>query len=333
MTRPPPPAAPSPLDADALADVVAASFDPAGGRVAGPGAPCPDEGTLVALAEDRLPADVAEEVAAHVVRCGLCLEVCAAVRDVAREARARPAARSGDVGAGDAPLRRRWGWAPFAIAATLLLAFGMRWVRGPHGAPVSLASAWAAVTADTPALAAQGPLADAELRAAPSPLRGGLVLKGPVGTVLSTSVELDWEPVPGATAATVVVTDAAGGDVLRRTTDAPPVRVAGAGSGLRRGTAYVWTLTVQGPRGRVEAARAFRVADDATVAAWSALVDRAARLVPEDHRDEVLAHAALRLGLVEEAIVRAERAVARADTAATRALLAFARARPAPGGR
>ena len=330
MTRPPPPAAPSPLDDDALADVVAASFDPAGGCVPGPGAPCPDEGTLVALAEDRLPADQAEEVAAHVVRCGICLDVCAAVRDVARDARPPSVALLGDVGTDDAPSRRRWGWAPFAIAAALLLAIGVRWVHGPEGAPVSLASAWAAVTADAPDLAAQGPLTAAELLVTASPLRGGLVLKGPSGTVLSTSVEFDWEAVPGAAAATVVVADTAGDEVLRRTTDAPPVRLAGAGSALRRGTAYVWTLSVQGPRGRVEAARAFRVADDATVTGWSSLVDRAARLVPQDHRDEVLAHAALRLGLVEEAILRAERAVARADTTATRALLAFARARPAP---
>ena len=224
-------------------------------------------------------------------------------------------------------------WIPFAVAATLLVGLGLvagRFSAGPAGAPASgpLAVAFADLTARHPTLFDAPPLTAHELEAGgAAPMRGGLLLHGPTGLVLDPRPTYRFAPPAGAPSSTVTLYDDAGralwtrpapGDALPHPPDVAP---------LAPGAAYAWSVAATGVLGRTEGRGAFRLATADEAARWAATVAAVEAEVAPATRALVLAHAALRAGLLEEALRRAELARGGSEPELARATWAFARRR------
>jgi hypothetical protein len=218
------------------------------------------------------------------------------------------------------PLLRLGPVAGFGIAACALLALGLVFFgRKPRDATAEqrLPELVAALRGARPDLFGDfRPLSREELAAAAaaSPMRSGddVTLVHPAGTILELRPGFRWTPVPGGGNATLTLlrkgaplwSHRAGAGETRCDWPAPEPE-------LESGAPYVWTITIEGPLGPVQGQRSFQVAAAGERRTFLERRGEIEARVPEELRDLVRAHVAIRLGLLGEAETAARAAHAR----------------------
>ncbi len=282
--------------------------------------PCPDENLLAAMSKGWLLPEEREAVIEHLPGCESCRSTLGALSG--GEAPALPRAPSrGRVLRVPIPswLARRWREArahrthigirlDFAAAALLLVVAGAlvgpRLLAPSSRIPGSLAgdvegrlvaSAKELARAHPELFGDFAPLSHGE-RLAPLPAvrAGATSLVYPAGRILETRPTFRWAAGPGEAEREIVLRAAGGAVVYRLRARASPLEYPADAPALEPGGQYSWALS-----GADE--RAFAVATDEERAAFESAVAVVRSQAPAAIRDLLIAHLALRRGLLGEA--------------------------------
>jgi hypothetical protein len=277
-----------------------------------------DENLLAAYAEGRLSGERRALVEARLANDPDARALVAALAGDAEVAAAAEAARPARP-----LLARPW---TLGAAAVVLLGVGFAIWSARPGEEETLEQAAARLAAEQPdLLRGFRPLDEAELAALRLPaLRGGVVVHRPRGTSIEDRPRIEWEHVPGAASYRVAVYGADGRTLWARTTDRQSMPWPDELPALE-GVAHTVEVVADAALGRAEGRASFRVARPAERRRWDE-VSSYVRLRAPRHADALLAHLALRDGLLLEAERAAvAHAVAHPRDAGARALLADVR--------
>jgi hypothetical protein len=312
-----------PSDKERLLRKILRSVDLAGASGAGA---CPDENRLAGFVEGRLAPQERDGIAAHLEPCRDCGAI---VAELAQSEAV--AAGGGEPSARVQSLFPR----PLALAAAAVVVLGIAiggWRVFVVGRALDTQSELVAcartLVRERPELF-QGfvPLASAERLADVPRVRGGdeVTLVRPAANILEDRPEFVWEAVAGASSYTVTVFRSDGKELWRR-----PV-AADAGqhlaypqdeASLARGAVHSWKVSCEGPLGSVSNRRPFTVHFEQEVGRFAAQARAIESVSPAELRPLLLAHIAIRAGLLLEAERAARRYVAlRPDDAVGRETL------------
>ncbi len=262
-------------------------------------APCPDPNDLAGFVEGRLDEAAEDAVLTHLAACALCREVIDAVG-----AADTPVASPG------APSRPSWFRWTAAAAALLLAAVGAgvalqsRDGGTEEGTRARLVAAAGRIADRDASLAALlVPLSDEELRRRDADeLRGDGEAILPVGRVTTTRPTFSWPAVPGARSYTITLLGEQG-TLWSKTVEGT---IYTAEAPLTAGASHVWYVESDDPHATSRSA-AFDVMAADEAEAWSRAVSEVEQDVSEPLSWLLLAHAALRRDLRQEALAFARR--------------------------
>jgi hypothetical protein len=246
----------------------------------------PDALELAAYAEGTAPKETLDRIDDHLAACDVCRAAVAAV---------------GPVGESHRRARRLlYVLLPLATAAALVLAILLPRTHEPEDA----SSVVAALKSGAPGQFADFRwLSDSELSEIVAPaLRGGVTLLVPQGTLLDRRPDFRWRPVAGITEWTSVLRSPQGDRTWGIPGGATLSSLPAEAADLEDATEYAWILRGDGPLGRVESERRFRIASPAERDAYARARASAHRLVSPRWESVVVATWALRHGLVLEAL-------------------------------
>jgi hypothetical protein len=260
---------------------------------AGPGNPpagaCPDAATLAAHAEGRLLAAERGAVEDHLADCDSCRSVW---RALATRAPERALQR-----------RRRPAAAAAFLLCTTLAAGVVYWLATRGGAPPSRAETARTLRERHPDLLADlEPFALEDLAGGGAvPLRGGVDVLKPAGTVFELRPEILFSAQPGVASWRVTVATASGELLL--TLEVPEGRASWPADQppLTAGRTYLIEVAGHGPLGTARGSRTFTVASDAERERF----ERAAAVIraeaPASTAELLVAELALHRGLLDQA--------------------------------
>jgi hypothetical protein len=273
-------------------------------------AACPDPNLLAGFAERSLAESETRAVAAHASGCAACRETLAELAEAGIGGETRVAASSGPSLPAGARLRALGRPRAYGVAALVLLACGAAlWAFGRRGTEPAdtderlVAAARDLATSHSDLFGGFSPIGpDERAREVGSRERGGLRLLSPAEVVLSTRPAFAWVAVRGIAEYEVRLEREDGATLFTRTTSRPSIEFPGDVAPLEPGARYAWTVGVDAVLGgRTESRRAFEVASEAAASAFRRAAQAVAGRAPEDLRDLLVAHWALRRDLLEEA--------------------------------
>ena len=278
-----------------LEDLLSGVVPAAGSAAAGP---CPADDLLVGLAQQQLPERTAEQVRAHLLDCDVCRETVGLLADEPLIAEDRPTATSPRLRLLDQPGRI------LALAACLLVGVGLvlLWQRAeaPGSTDARLVAAVQTLAAADPEHFASFQVLGVEERRSPHRpdlVRGGVTLRTPRHTVLSTEPGFLWASVLGASVERVTLYDPDGTELWTREVEHGLPTYPADEALLSPGASYLWTVSSEGVNGPVSGRAVFRVADEATRRRYEEARERIAETVDADLAPLVEAHLAIRLDL------------------------------------
>jgi hypothetical protein len=205
-----------------------------------------------------------------------------------------------------APLRlvpRRVPWRTAALAAAGLLVGVALALWAPWKTTgQSLEEVAARLAAQRPDLfAGFRPLDARELEAGGlSALRGGVVVVRPRGVVLDRPSTIEWRPVAGASQYRLAILSSTG-EPLETITSAGTSHPWPIDLPVAWGHSYLVEVATEGAFGHAEGRASFRVRTAEEAAAWARATDEVRARVDADVAHLLVAHLALRRGLLEEA--------------------------------
>lgn len=303
------------------------------GHAGAASSPCPDENELVGWAEQRLDARRAEAVEAHLADCDACREVAFVWREtVAAKDETTPAEEQ--TGAlRFVPGGRLSRWVPFAVAAAILIAIGVRIAGRETHVPTSGDSRLVAAARDLSRahpdlLAGFAPVSASEREAVLDDRpRAGISIVEPVGLLLDVPSKVSWTAPPDDTEVRLVVVDAQGETLGSVSSRGKSVEMPGRAR-MEAGGRYVLEVTGDGALGSSTLRRSFAVATNDARATWGKAAAAIRAEAPPELAEVLVAHAAARRGLLVEAFRVAEaRAAANPDDAEASAIREYARKR------
>lgn len=279
---------------------------------------CPSSERLAALAEGRLPPSERDPVERHIAGCALCRAIAAGLGHAAApapsvQAPATPAP-TGTAAEPPRPSRRRL-WLLLLVLAVVVLAIW--WLASRSGGGDSQAGSPPAAPRDVDAevaaaaqrLAAAHPdlfagftlLSGPELSATSDRKPDGIAVNAPRETVLATRPRFRWKRTGQAKVYALTLRGGDGKDLFTQRVEALASDLPSDRPDLARGGSYTWSVKARRGSGPVDGALAFRVASADEAARFEAQARAVRADVPADLADLLLAHVALRAGLLEEA--------------------------------
>jgi len=288
-----------PPDEERALEFLVSRFPP-GGAGSDPG-DCPEASLLAGLADGTLLPEERHALVRHLAGCEACRRIASELVRGAAGEKERP---FGD----RSPRRRRITWPRMAHAAAALVALlgAAWWLRPIREAPASTESLLRGVAeglgAERPALfAGFRPLTGKELGARPPVSRGDIALGFPAGELLERRPVFQWRPAPGVTEWRVTLRRQEGNRLWAASSRESTLPYPSNRPELEPGGKYLWEVVGKGPLGTVEGAQAFAVATEEGRLRFEDArgeIERVAdrRLVPL-----VIAHYAIRRGLLGQA--------------------------------
>lgn len=200
---------------------------------------------------------------------------------------------------------RRAAWLPLAAAAMLVAAFGVALAMGGFDRPAepTLAQTVASLRADHPDLFGDFTLLDETfLSARRETERGGLVANKPHHTISATRPRFTWSQRDGIEQFDVTLYDAEGRTIWTRQVEQAELDYPDDEQQLTPGTSYVWEVAGDAGLGALTSRRKF----DTWTAPMRERFGDALNTVrrsgaPDTQQNLVLAHFAIRLGLLQKA--------------------------------
>ncbi|MGH7149977.1 MAG: zf-HC2 domain-containing protein [Planctomycetota bacterium] len=302
---------------DSVFEFLVRGFAPEGGTVGAEA--CPGENLLAGLADGSLIPEERERLERHLLRCKRCASVAAFLPRMGltgEGGRARtPIPREAGRREESAGAKPTWRGAlrPWLAAAAVLVAVAgvavgphllraLRYRPGAHSEARLIASARSLARTRPDLFGDFVPLDRAERLAAPPTLRsGGPALLYPAGKVREARPTFRWESGTGSGEYEVVLRKENGTEVWRRLSATASLAYPTDERGLAAGLRYVWEVAATGPGGEDRSQRVFEAASPEESAALGSCLGVIRGTVPEETRDLLAAHLALRRGFYSEA--------------------------------